>query len=140
MLLQGLYDEVVCYAILLFNMGIYRKSNILHISGRRKVDDNQVAYVASNRGTAPNLTILSRLDDVFKKSLSSHQRCAPRSCCSPNRGDMNARLYSHRRVPYSTSTINTWEAMRIFWILDMGYRIWDTGYGLWIRSKEPKFN
>ena len=28
----------------------------------------------------------------------------------------------------------------IFWILDMGYRIWDTGYGLWIRSKEPKFN
>ena len=25
-----------------------------------------------------------------------------------------------------------------FWILDMGYRIWDTGYGLWIRSKEPK--
>ena len=50
------------------------------------------------------------------------------------------RLYSQRRVPYPISTINTWEAMRIFWILDMGYRIWDTGYGLWIRSKEPKFN
>ena len=25
----------------------------------------------------------------------------------------------------------------IFWILDMGYGIWDTGYRLWIRS-EPK--
>ena len=48
------------------------------------------------------------------------------------------RLYSQRRVPYPISTINTWEAMRNFWILDMGCRIWDTGYGLWIRSKEPK--
>ena len=27
----------------------------------------------------------------------------------------------------------------IFWILDMGYRIQDTGYGLWIRPMEPKF-
>ena len=25
----------------------------------------------------------------------------------------------------------------IFWILDMGYGIWDTAYRLWIRS-EPK--
>ena len=45
------------------------------------------------------------------------------------------RLYSYRRVPYPISTINTCEAMRFF-----GYWIWDTGYDLWIRSKEPKFN
>ena len=48
------------------------------------------------------------------------------------------RLYSHRRVPYPISTINTsyaWEAMRYFWILDMGYRIWDTGYGFFDKVK-----
>ena len=29
-------------------------------------------------------------------------------------GHRALRLYSHRRVPYPISTINTWEAMRIF--------------------------